>query len=220
MPISGLTGTGGFAPPARRQAILLLGPTGSGKTPLGEMIAARGLKGRRCLHFDFGAELRRQAALGAGAGVLTPGETAFIRRVLETGALLEDDRFPLVIRILEAFLERGRPSADGWIVLNGIPRHAGQARDLERVIEVRRLVELVCDAASVMARIRGNTGGDRDARADDDPEGVRRRLRFYEERTRPLAVHYAAGGAAIRRIRVVPASTAATMYGELTALPW
>ena len=43
------------------QAVVLLGPTGSGKTPLGEWLEAKGLGGRRCHHFDFGTRLRRVA---------------------------------------------------------------------------------------------------------------------------------------------------------------
>ena len=45
-------------PPSRRRAIVLLGPTGSGKTPLGDLIERCGLWGAPCLHFDFGACLR------------------------------------------------------------------------------------------------------------------------------------------------------------------
>ncbi len=45
------------------KAILLLGPTGSGKTPLGQALEKKGLAGRRCVHFDFGANLREIAGL-------------------------------------------------------------------------------------------------------------------------------------------------------------
>ncbi len=39
-------------------SILLLGPTGVGKSPLGDVIAQHGLFGRLCHQFDFGSELR------------------------------------------------------------------------------------------------------------------------------------------------------------------
>ncbi|MDW7761659.1 MAG: hypothetical protein SCM96_13625 [Acidobacteriota bacterium] len=42
-------------------AVLILGPTGSGKTPLGRELETRGHAGRRCRHFDFGAEMRALA---------------------------------------------------------------------------------------------------------------------------------------------------------------
>ena len=60
------------------KAILLLGPTGSGKSPLGDELEANGLNGRRCLHFDFGRRLRRAAEgrpATLDAGGIRPGET-------------------------------------------------------------------------------------------------------------------------------------------------
>ena len=45
-------------------AVLLLGPTGAGKSPLGDWLEARGLWGRPCHHFDFGANLRAIVAAG------------------------------------------------------------------------------------------------------------------------------------------------------------
>ena len=41
---------------------LLVGPTGLGKTPPGDELERRGFLGRRCVHLDFGANLRRIAA--------------------------------------------------------------------------------------------------------------------------------------------------------------
>ncbi len=38
----------------KQEAILFLGPTGSGKTPYGELIEWQGLGGRKCAHFYFG----------------------------------------------------------------------------------------------------------------------------------------------------------------------
>ena len=50
-------------------AILLLGPTAAGKTPLGQLFADRGLWGRPCVHFDFGENLRRIADSGSADGL-------------------------------------------------------------------------------------------------------------------------------------------------------
>ena len=49
-------------------AVLILGSTGSGKTPLGEYIEQNGLNGIKCHHFDFGACLRRISGFGKGFG--------------------------------------------------------------------------------------------------------------------------------------------------------
>ena len=101
---------------SRPEAILLLGPTGSGKTPLGEMLEARGLGGCACAHFDFGDRLRRIAAGQLEIDGLTPADRAFLVDVLERGALLEDKHFPIAEKILQAFIaetRHGRPKKGG-----------------------------------------------------------------------------------------------------------
>jgi len=72
---------------ALHQAVLLLGPTGSGKTPLGDALQREGFGGRRCHHFDFGEQLRHATGVGDG---LDAADIAFVRKVLEEGALLEN----------------------------------------------------------------------------------------------------------------------------------
>ena len=215
MSISGLTEEGARA--RRPQAILLLGPTGSGKTPLGRLLAARGLWGGGCAHFDFGADLRRLVAPGARREILAPGEAEFIRRVLATGALLEEDRLPLAVRILEAFLEDAAAGDADWVVLNGLPRHERQARAVDPLLDVLHVVELVCNEATVLERVRRDTGGDRAGRLDDNPAAIRDRLRAYERRTRPLVNHYAVRGARVHRLSVGATSTPEAMYEALAA---
>jgi len=184
--------------PARPPAVLLVGPTGSGKTPLGKLLEERGLWGRACRHFDFGEQLRRAAAGDERAAPLTASETEFLRGVLRDGALLEDEQFPIAEKILRAFLRRGGP---GWLVLNGLPRHVGQAADVDRLADVRAVVELTCGPETVLARIRSDAGGDRAGRDDDGAEAVASRLRTFAQRTAPLVEHYRRLGA---RIETVP----------------
>ena len=82
------------------RAALLLGPTGAGKTPLGQMIESRGLWGDECLHFDFGANLRRVVDENRPDEVISRADIEFLRGVLASGALLEDEHFPIARRIL------------------------------------------------------------------------------------------------------------------------
>src|SRR5512142_2945988 len=88
-------------------AILLIGPTGSGKSPLGDALASRGFLGRRSHHLDFGSELRSISA-GIGAATYTRDEQDFILGVLEQGLLLENEHFVLAQKIIGLFLERSR----------------------------------------------------------------------------------------------------------------
>jgi len=184
----------------KNKAILLLGPTGSGKTPLGECLAERGLFGRRCVHFDFGAQLRHVAEHG-GKG-LAPDDIAFVQSVLAKGALLEDDTFHIARTIMENFMEEQNVGARDIVVLNGLPRHAGQARNVGELLNVILVVALECTAEVVHERIAVNSGGDRTERTDDSVAEIARKLEIYAARTLPLLDHYRSEGAQRCRVPV------------------
>jgi adenylate kinase len=177
-------------------AILLIGPTGSGKTPLGDWLQAHGLAGGACRHFDFGAHLR----VGTG---LNASEQEFVREVLATGTLLENETFHVAEKILRAFIAGHE---DELLILNGLPRHVGQAVALAPLVNVAAVVHLQADAHTIRERLRRNAGGDRTGRVDDDLTLVERKLATFTERTLPLIEHYQSQG--------VPVLT--TMVGEET----
>ncbi len=172
----------------RNEAILLLGPTGAGKTPLGNCLAERGVFERRCVHFDFGERLRHVAEHGGRA--LSPGDIATVRNVLTGGALLEDDTFHIARTILNVFMEEQDAGKEDLIILNGLPRHAGQARDVGGILNVILVVALECTAEITHDRIAKNSGGDRAERTDDSVAEIARKLEIYAARTRPLLEYY------------------------------
>jgi adenylate kinase family enzyme len=196
-------------------AILLIGPTGSGKTPLGAYAETAGFHGRRCVHFDFGHQLRLAAAGEPPENGLDDDATAHIREVLATGALLENEAFAIAESILRRFIERHAPAPDDIIVLNGLPRHIGQAQRIARLLRVIRVVHLQCPPEVVFARIRHNSGGDRTGRCDDAPAAIRRKLAIFEERTAPLLEHYRRQGVDIiaRQITLQDAPTEPHPFG-------
>ncbi|MFC1526877.1 nucleoside monophosphate kinase [Candidatus Latescibacterota bacterium] len=205
----------------RPEALLLLGPTGAGKTPLGDALEASGLSGRRCLHFDFGANLRGVAedgclpSTGRPPGRLSTDDLRTIEESLRTGALLENESFHIARDLLLSFADqRGLAVAD-LLILNGLPRHAGQARDLDAYLEVARLCLLECTAAVVAERLTRDTGGDRAERIDDGMDLVSRKLAIFSERTMPLVAHYEALGARVDRIPVDVDSTAGHLIAQL-----
>jgi adenylate kinase len=199
-------------------AILLLGPTGVGKSPLGDTIALRGLFLRTCHHLDFGSELRRAVSGGYSSAPYSSQELEFIHGVLERGLLLENEHFPLAEKIISLYLARVGFAKNHLLILNGIPRHEGQARDLERTCRVSSVVMLDCCADDVLCRISSNVGGDRTERIDDTVELIKKKLVIFTERTAPLIDFYEGRGARIYRLTIDKHITPAAAYDALLRL--
>lgn len=196
-------------------AVLLLGPTGAGKTPLGQWIERHGWAGQRCVHFDFGENLRKAVRQELPPDCVSPPDIYFLRGVLERGVLLEDQDFPIAERILLGFLAQRQADHRTRVILNGLPRHTGQAAAMQHLVAVRTVVCLDCDAPTVLLRIQHDPGGDRAERVDDQLAAVRKKLSIYDQRTTPLVDWYRQRGASILRIEVSAQMTAAQMWQQV-----
>lgn len=201
----------------RLNAILLLGPTGAGKTPLGDYLQQHGLHNRRCAHFDFGAQLR--AAAVSSPPELSPNDLSIIRHSLQTGALLEDHQFHIAAGILHAFARSMQLTNDDLLILNGLPRHEGQAQRMEDLVAMQAIINLECTPQVVHDRIRLNTGGDRSGRIDDSVDAVARKLALFAARTAPLIEHYRARGIPIRSIPIAVDTTPQQIVQKLSLTP-
>ena len=197
---------------------LLVGPTGAGKTPLGRILEERGVAGRRYFHFDFGAELRAIADARASAASLSPSELEIIRKSLSTGALLEDKEFPIAVKVLRAFTRQRGVENDDRLVLNGLPRHIGQARMMEDIVRVRAVVSLEATSEVVGERILLDAGGDRIERRDDELRAVRQKLVIFRMRTLPLVEYYENREVPVARLTVSARMTAEDMHGMIIDL--
>jgi adenylate kinase family enzyme len=164
------------------------------------------------VHFDFGNNLRQMVARNEPDADITADEIVFLRQVLQTGALLEDQDFPLAERILSSFLRRSGADAHTWVMMNGLPRHLGQAQALVDRLDVRHILVLECSPQVVLDRIARNTGGDRTHRIDDDVRAIERKLEIYSRRTQPLVDFYVSAGAELHELEVTAAATAADMW--------
>ncbi|OVE74764.1 hypothetical protein BVX97_06590 [bacterium E08(2017)] len=177
-------------PPSKPQALLLLGPTGSGKSPLGDYLAEHGWQGRRCFHFDFGHNLRKAAEHGFDNTFLTKDDVNYIHDMLLAGTLLENETFYIAAHLLDAFMSDSGAQEDDVIVMNGLPRHIGQAEEVDNLVDMQLVINLECSPETVMERIATNSGGDREGRVDDSKSRIVRKLEIFHERTVPLLDHY------------------------------
>jgi len=175
---------------SKYNAVLIVGPTGSGKTPLGGHLEAKGLWGRKCHHFDFGAELRRSAAGQPRRSIFSKKDLGTINLSLKTGALLENENFYIAEKILKAFIHERGLGPSGLLILNGLPRHIGQAEGIAKVAAVRAVASLDCPANILLERIRRDSGGDRGNRPDDTIWEINKKLEIFRQRTIPLLEYY------------------------------
>jgi adenylate kinase len=204
--------------PTSSTGLLLLGPTGAGKTPLGDYLERYGLWGRCCHHFDFGAQLRAVASGRSGAE-LTGSEREVVLASLHRGTLLEEEHLPIARKVLEDFLRERIDRPGDLVVLNGLPRHRGQAVALAAILPVVLVISLECPPETVLERLRRDPAGDREGRADDTLEAVAGRLRIFRERTQPLLDWYRERNVPILKLEVGPDTRPADLYPRLTALP-
>ncbi len=184
------------------KAILLLGPTGSGKTPLGDYIEKHGLRGKRCYHFDFGEQLRAVSERRKPPRNCSREDVAYIDKVLREGALLENKTFYIAENILHSFIGENGIADTDFIILNGLPRHIGQAEAIDRIVSVEKVVYLECTPQVVYSRIEKNSGGDRKDRIDDSIAEIEKKLKLFDSKTRPLLDYYQKKNVLIEKISI------------------
>jgi adenylate kinase len=92
-----------------------------------------------------------------------------------------------------------KPDID-FLVLDGIPRNVEQARLMESDIEVLQVFHLSCPNREELAR-RLRKRALKDNRFDDaNDEVIAKRIRLYEEESKPILEYYSSGGYAGRNI--------------------
>lgn len=199
-----------------RRAIVLLGTTSSGKSPLGELLQDHATSSRgRYMHFDFGCHLRRIASGTIEAG-FNENDLALIHTFLH-GKLLGDDTFYIARRILTLFLNTVRFDASvDRLILNGLPRHCGQARDLAAFpISVECVVYLDCPDKIAWERkaLAENGAGfeDRSTRSDTAPQTFLKKLESFRSETLPLIDWYESRYIPVIRIPVETDSSPSDM---------
>ncbi len=196
-------------------AMLLLGPTGSGKTPLGILLEQKGYGRSRCVHLDFSERLHYLARCRNPGIGLSPDDFALISNVLDSGALLEDSEFSLVRRIVEWFLQTKQVMPNDIVVLNGLPEHIQQGERISRLLCVTTVVSLECTAEVVVQRMQLNADKKPAVLNDGEFHAIVNKLCICEEQTPQLTEYFRKKGSVIRPVMVQAETTAEEILDEI-----
>jgi adenylate kinase len=192
-------------PPYR--AILLFGAPGVGKGTQGQRLE-RLPNYRHISTGDLFRSLDPDSPLGRE-----------VRSYSERGLLVPDE---LTIRIFQNAIERlvaaGQfDPAQGTLVLDGIPRNVNQARILDSLVRVARIIYLLGSDAQVMIN-RIKRRAELEGRKDDaDEDVIRRRLEVYRHETKPVLDYYPSGQIAKIDALGTPDEVGAAIQKELVA---
>ena len=180
------------------KALLLVGPTGSGKSPAGNLLQ----KKVGWTHFDFGEHLRNVSA-GKSSYGLNADDRNFIDELLKTNVLLPEDRFNIAEQILNFFIKEN--SSARRIILNGLPRHIDQAKRISSIVDITHIASLRCAPGVAIKRVEKRRLGltsDHSRRRDDTIADVERKIKIFEDSTRPIIEFLEKTGSKIIEINV------------------
>lgn len=158
--------------------IVILGAPGSGKGTQATLLKEQyGIP-----HISTGALLRQAVEKQSPLGLQ-------VKVIMERGELVPDD---VMLELIEERL--GQDDVAPGFILDGYPRNLAQAEALDTLLErlgmpVEEALLIEVDPELVIARIAKRAV--EEGRSDDTEETVRNRMRVYEERTAPVAGHYA-----------------------------
>jgi adenylate kinase len=177
--------------------LIFVGPQGCGKGTQAKIIAE---KTGMC-HISTGDLLR------ATEGDLRKEIDSYT----DSGNLIPDE---LMIRILKERISKG--DCERGFILDGFPRNLNQAKELDKIMSVDKVIEIAISDDESVRRISGrrncpdcgfiwnvNTspkpkdfskcdkcGAELTQRVDDNEESLRKRLEIYHRDTEPILGHY------------------------------
>jgi adenylate kinase len=161
--------------------VLLLGPQGAGKGTQAKRIASE----YEIPHIASGEILRAEMQAGTALGLR-------VKDVYDRGDLVSDE---LMIELIRTRLAHA--DTDEGFILDGFPRTTVQAEaldtmfgDIGRSFSVVFALQIPDEVAFERLRRRAQ----REGRADDTDEAIRRRLENYHRETEPLIEYYRVRG--------------------------
>lgn len=157
--------------------IILGGAPGSGKGTLSDII----VKNYGLQHLSTGDVLRAEIASGSKLG-------QEINDIISLGNLIPDAQ---MIQLLQNYIAT-LPAGCKGVIFDGFPRTVEQAHALTQMLDEHNMdaymLDLWAEEDVIIERLlnRGKIGG----RADDNLETIKKRLRIYNETTRPISDYY------------------------------
>ncbi|HEY2836218.1 MAG TPA: adenylate kinase [Rhizomicrobium sp.] len=163
--------------------LVLFGPPGAGKGTQSKILTeTRGLP-----QLSTGDMLRAAIAAGTPLGLAS-------KALMDKGALVPDET---VIGIIAERYDQ--PDCAKGAVFDGFPRTIAQAKALDEMLAARGkridlVLELKVDDAALLARVESRIAAGGPARADDNPETLKKRLEVYYQSTAPVLGYYRSQG--------------------------
>lgn len=205
--------------------IPIIGTSNSGKSPLGRLIESESARhGPRVVHLDFG-ECLRKAAVSPEEFALSAVEHRYVQSVLD-GTLFDDAHFSTAVHIINGYMkQRSFHEKTDILLLNGIPRHVGQARSLDAEgFRVGTIIQLDCDIPTAMKRYElsriGNGHENRSDRNDNNRETIRRKLESYLHDTQPVLDWYRKHDIPMHSIPIHETTTPRAAYDHIADKIW
>jgi len=168
---------------AKYNAILLLGAPGTGKGTQGQMLGklpgvVHVAMGDIFRSLDKTSELGKVFVEYSTKGLLVPDEFVVKLWKSHMDKMIADGKF--------------NPASD-LLILDGLPRNVNQAKEIEPVVNVTKIIVLRCEHGmnDIIQRMKDRAL--KQGRADDANEAtIRRRFEVYEAETAPVLAHYPA----------------------------
>jgi adenylate kinase len=157
--------------------LVLMGPPGAGKSTQARFVA----KHFHVPAISTGDIFRANVAKGTPLGLAA-------KRFIDAGEYVPDELTNLMVRN-----RIDEPDAESGFLLDGYPRTLAQVAELDRMIadsghRLDAAVALVVDDDEIVRRLLERA--QREGRADDTEDVIRRRHEVYAERTAPLVKDY------------------------------